>query len=123
MGSNMRVVLLLFCVWAVANGSPLGCPFSGAKPSSNDMARASQAEPRARFLDATDGISHTLNQHLTLDKELSTAECASFSLDELKALQRELHCQLSPDLNTVYSAKADHRALRFADLDAFEAHW
>jgi len=119
----MRVILLL-CICAVAVGSPLGCPFSASKnPSTNDLTRASQAQPRPDYLENTKSISAKLNQHLALDLKLKTAPCDSFTMDELKALQRALHCQLSTELNGVYKAKPDRRALRFDSLDAFEGHW
>jgi len=95
----------------------------GVAAAIGDLERVRTKVPRAEYkADHHHRIGKVLNKHL--EKAHSNSKnCNQFTAQELQSLQAELHAHLDDSHNEIYANVQDARALRFADLEAHQAHW
>eukprot|EP01065_Artemidia_motanka_P029236 TRINITY_DN35384_c0_g1_i1.p1 TRINITY_DN35384_c0_g1~~TRINITY_DN35384_c0_g1_i1.p1 ORF type:complete len:390 (+),score=138.51 TRINITY_DN35384_c0_g1_i1:57-1172(+) len=101
------------CPW----DSAVWTPHMPAPADSADLVRAKQRVPGAHVRGSGfRGIARKLNDHLRGTESLRLRDCGSFSPSDLTALRSTLRSRMSPELNAIYAAAADTRALSHADV-------
>jgi hypothetical protein len=97
---------------------------SAAILSNSELSRANQVKPRDH-LSGADFVSMTtnLNSHLHQVTDQQSKACAEFSDDELKTLVRILMNSKHENLQQIYKANSDLRALPHDNLLSLEQHW
>mmetsp|Transcript_77185 Transcript_77185/g.121893 ORF Transcript_77185/g.121893 Transcript_77185/m.121893 type:complete len:230 (-) Transcript_77185:195-884(-) len=93
-----------------------------AKANSQDLMRARQPKPGPSFRgDSFKSSMQKLNTILRRDKSLRTQTCASFSLELLQEMQRELFNARSHELDVVYRKVGDTRRMAHESAEGLHA--
>lgn len=89
----------------------------------DDLTRVRTKVPRDEYRgEDRHRIGSVLNDFLK-NSHGNTKSCAQFSAKELQALQIQLHGHREEIHDQIYRDSDDNRALRFASIDDFQAHW
>lgn len=90
-----------------------------ANADKRDLSRASQPKPSRAFQGSS--FQDTMQKlNAVLMRDINTQSCDAFSMDELHKVQRILFDARAPQLDRIYQAANDTRAMAFADVAALD---
>eukprot|EP00933_Yihiella_yeosuensis_P058873 TRINITY_DN5963_c0_g3_i1.p1 TRINITY_DN5963_c0_g3~~TRINITY_DN5963_c0_g3_i1.p1 ORF type:complete len:501 (+),score=102.06 TRINITY_DN5963_c0_g3_i1:82-1584(+) len=115
----MRITGLLLATFGIFDASVA----LGSSADIADLRRAREKVPRNGWKGRDfSQMGKVLNKALHR-QGFPLRSCESWSVEELKTLQRKLWSEAEDSLLEVYSAASDRRGRRFESLEALEKHW
>jgi len=97
--------------------------YAGATVPSSDLKRARTKVPRDQYrAEHPYDMGKALTGHLKLAHS-NTKPCHQWTPAELQELQAKLHGLREETHNQIYGETRDNRALRFPNIEEYQAHW